>query len=88
VEDAMMRMSQNIGQALTRGGNLDALHGQAHELADDAAVYHREATGIRRRMCRQNYRTVIIVVAVIIVVIALIALVFTIAVGGGDGGED
>jgi hypothetical protein len=85
IEETQAQMSQNMEQALTHGTRLEEMQEQADGVADAADVYHREAAAIRRRMCWQRYKIIIIVA--ILVVVAVLLLGYWVRSGSKDDGD-
>merc|ERR1712032_1125805 len=76
VDDVKGIMIDNIAKILERGEQLDILVEQSAQLTNDANDFKYEADDLRKRMCQQHARLIIIlsIVGAVILLIVIIAI--------------
>lgn len=72
VVDVMM---DNMDKVLARGDKVDVLHSKTITLADQAQVFQKKATDLKRIMCMRNAKLTIAVVIAVLVVILIILMI-------------
>jgi len=89
VDDVKGIMIDNIAKILERGEQLDILVEQSAQLTNDANDFKYEADDLRKRMCRQHARLIIIlsIVGAVILLIIIIAIVIGVCSHGCGGGK-
>lgn len=72
IAQAQEKMTENLTQALIRGEKLEVMEEKANNIKENAQVFHRKATAVKRKMCWEKYRWWILGIVVGIVVLWLI----------------
>ncbi|OHT14258.1 Vesicle-associated membrane protein 724 [Tritrichomonas foetus] len=73
--DTQAIMAENLSKALSRSEDLQVMESKAENIKNSAATFEREATSIRKQMCRQKWRWYLLGGGIILIVLIIIIAV-------------
>jgi len=76
-------MLENIDKVLQRGEKLEIMVEKSEMLEEQAKIFQKKSTEVKRHFCMQNARLIVIIAVIIIIIILVIVL----ALCGGDFGK-
>jgi preprotein translocase subunit SecE len=88
LEDARATMTRNMEFAMIRGDQLNEMEDQANDVAEQSQAYLRDARELRRRMCWERWKKVILIIFLVILVIAVFAIVIILKPKGSADEDD
>ncbi|XP_048757783.1 vesicle-associated membrane protein 8 [Ostrea edulis] len=75
VDDLKGVMKDNIGKVIDRGDKLETLQTRAEDLEQNANMFQKTTTNIKRKQQWRNRKTMIILVVVVTVLVTAIVLI-------------
>ena len=76
IAQAQEKMTENLTEALIRGEKLEVMEEKANNIKENAQVFHRKATAVKRKMCWEKYRWYVAGVIIVLVIIFILILIF------------
>lgn len=68
-------MKDNIEKTLQRGEDLDRLIDKTDEMNKNASVFQKKATVLRKHMCWQNYKYMLLIGFIVLIVLIVLGLI-------------
>ncbi|OHS94705.1 putative vesicle-associated membrane protein 726 [Tritrichomonas foetus] len=75
--EAQNEMSKNMEVVFDRDSKLMVMSDKADEVADQSQLFYQGATDLRRKMCWQKYKNIVLIVVVVVIVLIVLIIAYS-----------